>query len=57
MDHSIYLISALTAYHAVGAKVVLAASSPRLLGQDLIVHDIVSADYRPGKRGFSTSTA
>ena len=45
-DYSIYLISALTAYHAIGPDVVLAAISPPLPGQDPIVHDIVSADLR-----------
>jgi hypothetical protein len=45
-DHSIYLISALTAYHAIGAKVVLAAIIPLPPGQDSFVHDIVSADLQ-----------
>jgi hypothetical protein len=45
-DHSIYLISALTAYHAIGAKVVLAAICPPSPGQGSIVRDIVSADLQ-----------
>jgi hypothetical protein len=44
LDHSIYLISALTAYHAIGPDVVLAAICPPSPGQDPTVHDIVSAD-------------
>jgi hypothetical protein len=43
---TVYLISALTAYHAIGAKVVLAAICPPRPGQDSIVHDIVSADLQ-----------
>jgi hypothetical protein len=45
-DHSIYLISALTAYHAMGPDVVLAAICPPSPGRDPTVHDIVSADLR-----------